>query len=229
MTQRDLNLMPESLRIKGRAGIVARRCLAGAAISIVVLIVLVTHSKFRLDAAAVQFDRAEVRADRVLAIEARASELRSLIAESDAFIDEYQQVASPLEISRLLATIVNELPPSITLDRVQMNTSARRPGPSARSKSKDLRQTHGPRLLTGEVVGFSARDKEITGLVARLGELEPFENVRLDFSRTCVVRERSAREFRVSFRIDLRQIYQVADRADQSLDADPQEHAHAGQ
>ena len=42
-------------------------------------------------------------------------------------------------------------------------------------------------------------------------QTKPFERISLNFSRTMPVRTRNAREFRLSFRIDLEHVYDVID------------------
>jgi hypothetical protein len=66
-----------------------------------------------------------------------------------------------------------------------------------------------PRVLTGEISGFAANDQHIAELVSALESTAPFQNVSLDFSRSRRVNDRDAREFRLSFRIDLDDTYQV--------------------
>ena len=76
-----------------------------------------------------------------------------------------------------------------------------------RSRGRELVEGPPPRVLVAEVAGFAASDADIAELVERLSNRAPFAAVNLDFSRTRGLRGRSAREFRLSFKIDLEKPY----------------------
>ncbi len=119
-----------------------------------------------------------------------------------------------METSRILASLINALPPSVTLERISLEVGAHRlAGSSRRNKPANDRGKDRPvrRSLAGTVAGFAATDLEIAKLVAALGAIPPFRDVTLDFSRTRSVRDKSAREFRLSFWIDLDRPYEVVD------------------
>ena len=122
-------------------------------------------------------------------------------------------------MSRVLATLINELPSSAALDRITLYA-----GPRRRSRTARVRTTTGgqqgppPRVLTGELMGFAAEDHEVTEIVNRLDKLGLFKQIGIDFSGTRSVRERSAREFRISFRVDLEAKYEVVDRVERPRD-----------
>ena len=109
-------------------------------------------------------------------------------------------------------------------DRSELGAGGRRSGGSARSRVVDDETGPRPRVLTGEVSGFAATDADIAEIVARMESRALYEHVSLDFSRTLVVRERGAREFRISFLIDLDVPYRVVEapqpQAGEVVDAD---------
>jgi hypothetical protein len=209
MNQHPIDLLPESIRVRSQAGARTGRFVTAAIVTSLVLIVLTTHSRLALSRARAEYQTARNHADLVLATEKRAMELRQQIAEIQIEIEGYDRIALPLDVSAVIATLTNCMPAGMTLDRVDLEAGAYRVIRSPRSKGRDEPQEAPPRMLSGEVSGFAPTDREIAEFVAYLSETSPFESVSLDFSRTRVVRQRSAREFRLSFRIDLEVPYVV--------------------
>ena len=210
MRQHSIDLLPDAVRQRNQAGLRTGRYVAGLLAAVIVVIVLATQARFQLDRAEKALLVAEVEANHVLEAEAKARELRTLLDEAHRYIDGYQELALPMDVSAVLATLVNQLPESVTLDRIDLDAGARRIVSSVRSKGAADDEEAPPRVLTGELAGFATSDIEIAELVTRLQEVPPFEKVSLDFSRTKPVRGRSAREFRLSFRIDLEAPYEIA-------------------
>ena len=212
MSQPPIDLLPESLRARSQAAVVAGRYIAALLIASMLLLVPATHSRFQLESARDRMRAAEEQADLVLTAEAKASQLRDELRETRVFIDRYEHLAMPIPMSRLIATITNELPPSATLDRIDLNAAGRNARSSVRRRGLRDNAESPQRFLIGELSGFAASDRDIADLVERLESLGLCRQVSLDFSRTRNIRGRSAREFRVSFRIDLDRAYEVVDR-----------------
>ncbi|MHC4220158.1 MAG: PilN domain-containing protein [Planctomycetota bacterium] len=214
MRQRPIDLLPDAIRARSQAGVVAGRYVAALLIAVVLLGLTATHSHLMLGLAEQGLEVAKDQADIVLAAEAKAARLRRSLAETRDFIDRYDVIALPLEISRVIATVINELPPSATLDRIDLFAGARQRGRGARSRGATAADESAPRLLTGELSGFAASDQDVAELVADLERLGLFREVNLDFSRTRTVRNLNAREFRISFSADLDVRYDVRDLPD---------------
>lgn len=211
--QHSIDLMPPSIRERGQAGLRLGQFAAFVIISTTLTIAIATHSKVTLSRAQEGLFETSTRAEQVFATEARAAQLRH---ERDAicgFTRLYDKLAFPLEIGDVLATVVNTLPPSVTVDEIDLDAGARVIGRTARSRGatssgKDDEAT--PRVLTAEISGFAENDQQIAEMVNSLETTPPFENVSLDFSRGRRVNDRDAREFRLSFRISLDNTYRVA-------------------
>jgi hypothetical protein len=213
--QHSIDLMPASIRERSQARLRAGQFIAFAIISLTLTIIAATHSSIALSSAQERLFETSAQAEQVFATEARAAQLRHELEEITGFTRLYERLALPLNVGDVLATVVNALPDSVTLDQVDIDAGPRATGRTARSRSGagggggDARETATPRLLTGEISGFAANDQHIAELVARLESTPPFEAVSLDFSRSRRVHDRDAREFRVSFRIDLDTTYRV--------------------
>jgi len=207
VSQHAIDLLPESIRARCQAGVRTGQSIAAAAIVVAVVVVLTTHARLSLNRARTEFRLAEDRANLVLVAEGRAAELRVEFDELNRHVKDYARIAHPLEISRVVATIVNQLPGSITLDSLEFDAAPHRVAPSPRGKSVPAGAQEMPRRLSGEIGGFAATDHHIAELVTRLEQTSPFREVSLDYSRSRAVRDRAAREFRLSFQIDLERQY----------------------
>ncbi|MHC4082210.1 MAG: PilN domain-containing protein [Planctomycetota bacterium] len=214
MTQRQIDLLPDAIRARSQAGVVAGRYVAAMLIGVVLLGLTATHSRLMLDLARERLRVAEEQANIVLAAEAKAAQLRRSLNETRDYIRRYEKIALPVEVSRVVATIINELPASATIDRVDLQAGARQRNRSTRSRGTVRPDEPLPRVLMGDISGFAATDQDVAEIVANLEGLRLFEQVSLDFSRTRVVRERNAREFRISIRADLDVRYDVEDSDD---------------
>ncbi|MEE8153895.1 MAG: hypothetical protein V3T53_02925 [Phycisphaerales bacterium] len=224
MTQHSIDLLPDQIRARSRAGVVAGWYVVAIMAVVVLLAVTATHARFRLSHAREQLNVAEQRASLVIAGESQASALRAQLLETRHFIERYERTALPLDMSQVLATVVNDLPVNVTLDRIDLAAGVRHTGRSARSRGAGDETGPRPRVLTGELRGFAATDADIAEIVARMESRALYERVSLDFSRTRIVRERGAREFRISFLIDLDVPYRVVEapqpQAGEVVDAD---------
>ncbi len=210
MTQYAIDLLPDAIRARSQAGIVAGRYIVSLIIAVVLLGLAATHSRLMLDLARQRLRVAEEQADIVLSAEATATNLRETLDATNEYIRRYELIAMPVEISRVVATLVNLLPESATLDRIDIRAGTPNAGRSARGRA---REGAGParRSLTGELSGFALSDLQVAELVARIEDIGLFDQVSLDFSRSRTVRGVKARGFRISVRADLDVKFEVTD------------------
>ncbi len=209
MKQRPIDLLPQGIRARTQAGVVAGRYAVAILVGVVLTGLMATHSRLVRDLARQRLHTAQQQADLALSAEARAEQLRLHLEETRKFIDSYDVIALPLDHSRIVATIVNALPRSATLERITLDVSARRAAAPPRLKGAKSEAAPG-RVLIGEVSGFAASDDDVVAIAKALQAAKLFEQVNLDYSRTRLVREHVAREFRISLRADLHVRYEVA-------------------
>lgn len=214
MRQHAIDLMPAAIRAQSQAGMRRGRFIVGAMVTFAALAVAATHSRLTLSIEDSALALAKTQAEEVYSVESQIAQLRDSLGHTQAFIELYQSVAYPMDVSSVIATVVNTLPESITLDQLDVDAGAKAAVRSPRSKGLDAKEETPARVLTCEVSGFAASDEHIAELVGRLEAMPPFHTVSLDFSRTKKVNDRDAREFRLSFKIDLNQPYVVAYRDD---------------
>lgn len=210
MSQHIVNLLPQPIVERSLAGLRTGRLILVTVMSLLVLMAAITTTRLELRRGRHELAATKTRADHVLEIERKAELLRTRRAALHRALSEYHQVSFPVNMSEVLGTVINALPPSATLDRIDMHAGARRVTMSPRSRGRDDAADRGvaPRQLMCEISGFAASDEHIAELVDRLAGRAPFQSVGLDFSRTRTVRNRPAREFRISFRIDLDRRYE---------------------
>ena len=215
MTQRPINLLPDTYRAQSEAGVVAGRYVVSLLIAVVLLGLAATHSRLMIEVARQRLRGAEEQADIALSAETTAAQLRERLDHRRDFIRRYELIALPIKISRVVATLINVLPESATVDRIDLAARSTQIARSARGR-QPADDGAIARTLKGEVSGFALTDQDVADLVTRIEDIGLFEQVSLDFSRSRSVRGKNARGFRISFRADLNTRFEVIDRYEES-------------
>jgi hypothetical protein len=210
MNQHSIDLLPDSIRVRSQAGLRTGRFIASACVMAMVLIGFAVHSLVVLVRAQEDLFTTASQTEKAFEAEARILELRAAMKRSHSFIEVYDRIAAPVDVSSVMATVINNLPESVTLDQFDIDAGARAITRSPRAKGVETKEAIPARVLHGEISGFAATEQRIAELVVRLKETPPFRDVNLDFSRTRDVNGRDAREFRLSFKIDFDSSYDVA-------------------
>lgn len=228
MKQHQIDLLPDSIRQRLQAGVRTSQTVAAYGSVIALLLIVITYGRYTVNRAEREVEQTRQQANFVLELDARSKELRTSFDEANAYMEMYHKVAPPLNVSAIAATIINELPESVALDRIDISAGSRQPLRTARSRGREEKVEAAPRVLTCEIAGFAHSDEQVAQIVDRLSAQPPFEKVSLDFSRTRLVRDHSAREFRLSCRIDLDALYQVVSRESQNDGSIPSAVAEVG-
>jgi hypothetical protein len=134
------------------------------------------------------------RANSALELEVDATSLELKKARLESFIDRYNNEKITFAMGDIVSTITNMLPESMTLEDISL----------------DIVQTEDGRGISGRLAGFAATDEMIASLVSTLQTQTPFGAVSMDYSKSRTVRGMRAREFRVSFLIDLESQWEVS-------------------
>lgn len=204
MKQHSINLITPEILERCRAGARTSRFIITGFILVAAMIATATHSRLVVESAESRHEMVTGRADRALVLEANVNEVKDQIEAVHEFMAGYREVALPLEATRIIATLTAALPPSVTLVELEMDYDDGR-GPSRHMDAED----RGPRRLVGEITGIASSDGDIAELVQVLGARDPFAEVYLDYSRTRSVREQTARDFRLSFTVNLDQSFKI--------------------
>jgi hypothetical protein len=205
--QHLVDLLPDSVRTRSEAGMVIGRYVSIGVIVVIVLVALSTHAHFRLERVESAYNAAEEKSRLVLAVEAEAKRLRESLSGLAHSIRQYDRVAPSLRMMDLQSLVVSQLPLSVTLESMDLEVVQGQPAFDPRIK--ETAKAAPRREIRGELTGFARSDADIAELVTRLDGLTPLKAVSVDFSKSRSVRERQAREFRLSFRVDLENVYEV--------------------
>jgi hypothetical protein len=204
--QHPIDLLPAALRARANAGIAASRNVAYALLGLIIVVATAGHSHVLEGRAQARFAAVSDHADQLDRNERQAAAMQQEMDRLIAEIARHQQVELPVDLSSVIATIVEIMPESISFDRIYIEADqTRRAGLPARAVDRD----QPIRLLVGEIAGIARTDLDIADFVSALSRVPPFEEVSLDFSRQRLVNEEPAREFRVSFVIDFTRRYEV--------------------
>ncbi len=194
MMGRDIDLMPTEVRTRAEAGQRVRR-----AIGICLMIAGVTGgaatwAHIRAESASSELVRLEAMASQSLELESQAAACEQAALAIEAAMADYHAVALPMPVTSLVAGIVASLPGGGTLESLSIAyDDGRRLGAAGAS----------PRRLLGTIEGFAATDEDVAMLARRLAGQSPFEDVRLEASRSRTVRGRPARGFSILFGVPL--------------------------
>ena len=202
MMQHPLNLMPEAIRARAQAGQQLRRTVTICVSVLLLAGALTTWSRIRFEQAGTELVRLEALAERALSLESQTTECNDAAGAIEAAMDEYHEVALPVPVSSLMAGLVRALPEDATLDSVNL---------SYVDRDRLVGEDAASRKLQGQIAGFAVTDEAVATLARRLEGLAPFESVRLEGSRSRVVRGRSARGFTLVFSVDLDRPWMVRD------------------
>jgi len=207
MRQHSIDLLPQTLRARTRARSARGRNAVYAAVGAVVIGAASMHARVLESRADAQLSMLKSQAQQLALNEKHAKVMQDEMQMLALLIRRNDQVELPIDVSRVVATVIDAMPESATLDRIEVDADR-----SVRSRGSAGSAAAASRMLVGEIGGFARSDLEIAEFVSNLEAREPFESVSLDFSRQRTVNEIPAREFRLSFIIDFSRRYRLVDR-----------------
>lgn len=201
MSHAGFDLLPPSVRERVLCGRASRRVRMSAACIAALAGLLFVGTRWL-----------ESRSERLLA-DARATgapvveleeEIRRLDAERRAIaasLDLQRAIGVPIPASALIRGIAAAMPRGSLLESVELEY-ANVQG-TARKSRRASREDAQPREIRGEIAGVAPSEADVGALVDALEALAPIARVGLESSRSREFEGHAAREFRVTFRIDL--------------------------
>ncbi len=200
MSMHLIDLMPAEIRARAEAGQRVRRTIVLCLIIAAMAGGAATWASIRSDRASSSLVRLETLASRSLELESQAQACSSAADAIEAAMRDYRAVALPMPVSSLVAGIAEALPGGGTLESLTLTyDGGRRLGADE----------EGGRRLLGSIEGFAATDDDVALLARRMTGLPPFEDVRLEGSRSRTIRGRAARGFSILFMVDLGKTFTV--------------------
>lgn len=182
-----MNLLPEQYIERSKNKARSNRVAVAIIVTLCAVAAVATHSRLSESSAVESLMKTQARANSALEIEIDASSLEHKKASLEAFVTRYNNEKSIFSMSDLVATVGNLIPSEMTLEEFSL----------------DIVQSEVGNGISGRLSGFAKSDERIAGFVSALQNEMPFESVSMDFSKSRTVRNQRAREFRISFRIDL--------------------------
>ncbi|MGI9012923.1 MAG: hypothetical protein ACR2GY_01585, partial [Phycisphaerales bacterium] len=167
MTQHQIDLLPADMRAESQARAVASRNLAMAALATGLLILMITHARITRDSAEGRLLKLRAQARHVEENERQAQKLTEQLNKYENFINRYNNLVTPIDISRIVAAAVAEMPESMTLDRFDIQADQIRRARRTRRVGDEEAE---PRVLVGEMAGFARDDLDIAEFITQLQE-----------------------------------------------------------
>ena len=188
-----MNLLPGHYIERSKNRVRSSRVAIIIIVSLASIVAVATHSRIAVNSATEKLIIAQARANGAIEVEADATTLELKKQKLETFVKKYQEAELPFAVGDIIATITNALPENITVEEL----------------SFDVLETDGKRMITGHIAGFGSSDESIASVVSNFQRKPPFEDVTMDFSRSRTVRGLRAREFRMSFSIDLSNVWEI--------------------
>ncbi len=211
-TQHQIDLLPESMRARTQARAQVSRNIGIAMVGLIAVAACITHARLLRDAAEGRLETLSAEAAVVAEVDRQRDGMQEALEKYDALAARYRLIESPIPLSRLLATIAEVMPQSVSLDEIILDADqTKRLRPTRGAAARREPDQKPPRILVGELSGFAESDLDIAEFVANLANRPPLSNVSWDFSKQTEVRGHSARQFRLSFVVDMEVEYEVHD------------------
>ena len=185
--QHPINLLPEHLVASNHASTICKRYIIACAVVIAMFVISIAHAQLSIVRAKNDLELARNQANDALAIRNRAGQQSAELSTLNDLLLSLNSEAFNLQSTRILASLINDMPESVTLDDLALSTS---------------QAEHGSRTLQAKLRGFAAMDADVAQFVVNLEDSELFNHINLDYTSLRIVRSRPAREFQVSFHIN---------------------------
>jgi hypothetical protein len=141
------------------------------------------------------------RAETTMVIESELARTSDELERLGDDLAAWRSVTIPFATSDLLAAIIQDLPESASLERLELDASSLVATPLRAPRREDRRDSS--RRVEGEIEGFAASDEAVAAFVDALRGRPFFGDVRVESTRHRDVGGDPARSFRLAFLIDL--------------------------
>jgi Tfp pilus assembly protein PilN len=189
-----MNLLPDQYIERSRNKARSNRVAIAIICTLCAVAAIATHSRLSMNSSVERLVVTQSRANNALELEVDATELELKKDRLESFIQRYNTERTIFGMGDIVSTITNMLPDSVTLEDLSL----------------DIVETENGRGISGRLAGIASTDESIASLVSLLQFNEPFGSVSMDYSKSRTVLEKQAREFRISFLIDLDSKWEVS-------------------
>lgn len=170
------------------AATICKRYIIACAVVVAMFVFSIAHAQLSIVRAKNNLNLARIQADDAFISRNRVSQQSAELSTLNDLLLSQSNEAFNMQTTRILASLINDMPASITLDDLVMST-----------KQAD----HRSRTLQARLRGFAATDADVSQFVASLEASVLCNHVSLDYTSQRIVRSLPAREFQVRFNFDL--------------------------
>jgi hypothetical protein len=186
-------------RVAGRR--ISRR-VQFAALTVGAIAVAFAAAARTIDArSAAQLAAARDSSGPVIVLEQELASLRAEQAAIVAQLETQRSLVVAIPASAVVRAVAASLPAGALLEKIDLDYA------NVQGTAKKIRRVGreepAPRELRGEIAGIAANESDVGKLVDGLAALAPMSQVSLESSRSREFRGKSAREFRIHFKVDL--------------------------
>ncbi|MBC02318.1 MAG: hypothetical protein CMJ34_03300 [Phycisphaerae bacterium] len=206
MIGRTMDLRPEDVRRRVRDAGERVRIARFAVVAGVMLCVAWMSASWRLSIARADLASATERAEDVVRVEAELQDARASLERDGRELAAWRRVTIPIATGRLIDTVVEILPESATIERLELDATSLIAVPAGHTRA-GIEGTTPPRRVEGDIEGFASTDEDVALLVDALRSRPFFREVRVVTTRHRELGSGTevAREFQIAFEVDLDQ------------------------
>ncbi len=202
----EFNLLPPRIQACIASRHATRRVVRWTLCVTILFGAAVAFSAWRARASESRLATLRTEAATIVVLEDRLRQLEATMEATNASIALQRNVGSPIEASRLVHAIAELVPEDAVLEHL----SLRGENLSGEERAKRRRTEAGAsRGYLCEVHGVAADDATIARFVDGLAGRDPFTTVNLESSSNRAFHGVEAREFRITFRVDLDERWSV--------------------
>ena len=204
MTGRTMDLRPEVVCRRVRDARERMRVTRFAVVAGALICIAWFNASWRLSAARADLDSATERAENVVRVEAELQKARDSLERNGRELAAWRRVTIPIATGDLIDMIVDMLPESATIERLELDATSLIAVPAGFARTSTGDQTP-PRRIEGDIEGFAATDDDVARFVDALRNRPFFRGVRVVTTRHRELGSGTevAREFQIAFEVDL--------------------------
>jgi len=218
-----VNLMPKDIGERVRSHGEKRRMGLLVALLLLSLLGVSLHSWDQARRARAVRDASVISRERIDGLEDELGHLELERQALASFMSTYRGVALPMEMSDILATVVNRLPERATLTDLAARVAERAAPPPAGAAAlpgaPPMAALPPRRVLELRIRGFAATNLEVSAFERALAATPPLTTVRLGENRSMDTPDGNFQEFVITAEVELDREY-AAPSADQPLALD---------
>jgi len=201
MKVQTLDLLPAEVRTRIQRGRLTRRLMFAAIGVTTLMLATVGAADWVHRHSARVLREARQTAAGAVAIEAEMRQLELQRKVANDLLEQQRSLAVTVPASGLIHAVSSALPAGSLLETIELKFLHIQGEP--RKGRRAVRTERDPREMQGEIAGLAASDADVGTIVDALAKVAPISNVSLESSRSREFRGKSAREFRITFRVDL--------------------------